>query len=228
MSVQRTVGVVSLLRRNRDCVTALVVAVAVAAAIALARDDVARLRPYLQVVAVLVVMTSLADRAAKFSPAMARALTSLMLLHLIGGLFPPRGDAPTFYETWLIPGVLKFDQLVHGYGGAVLTVAAAHLVVGLLGTRPSGWRVGLVALFVAQGFGAVNEMVEFLFGIGNANLHAGGLENTGWDLVFNLAGGLVGVGWLLLAQPLPEDALVAGGVVEHTGFGAAEAARRAP
>ena len=58
---------------------------------------------------------------------------------------------------------------------------------------------------MALGFGAVNEMIEFLFGLNNTNLHAGGLDNAGWDLVFNLAGGVVGVVWLVAHRDQVDD-----------------------
>ena len=186
-----------MIRRNRDSATALAIAVVFFTVMSLVRHN-PRLRPYLEVVVFLVVVTSLADRAAHFSRPMTRALTALIILHLVGGLWPPLGDAPTFYETWIVHGVLKFDQLVHGYGGAVLTFACANLAVGLLGRpKPHPWALPFVALLMAQGLGALNEMIEFLFGINNPNLHAGGLANTGWDLVFNLAGGLVAFAFLI-------------------------------
>lgn len=182
-----------MIRRNRDAAIALAAAVIFFTGLALIRHDAARLRPYLQVVAVLVALTVWADRTAKFSRPMVWALTSLAILHLVGGLMTPLGNAPTFYETWLVHGVLKFDQVVHAYGSAVLTVACAHIVVGALGdTVRRGAGLALVAALMACGLGALNELVEFLFGLSNTHLHAGGLENTGWDLAFNLAGAVIG------------------------------------
>jgi hypothetical protein len=182
-----------VIRRNRDAATALMGAVVFFGFVAFVRHDTARLRPYLQVVVALVVATALADRAAHFSRRMVWALTSVAIVHLVGGLMTPIGDAPTFYETWLIDGVLKFDQLAHAYGSAVLTFACAQLVVGLLGSHVRrGVGLAFVAALMACGLGALNEMIEFVFGLNNANLHAGGLENTGWDLVFNLTGAIIG------------------------------------
>ena len=178
-----------MIRRNAASAQALLAAVIVCGGVAFVRHDTARLRPYLQVVAVLVALTVLADRPARFSPKMVAALTSVAIVHLIGGLMTPIGHAPTFYETWLIPDVLKFDQLAHLYGTAVLTVACAHFARGAS-------NLAVVAALMACGLGAINELVEFLFGLNNPNLHAGGLENTGWDLAFNLAGAVIGGAWI--------------------------------
>lgn len=186
-----------MLRRNRESALALLGAVVFFAALAVIRHDTERLRPYLQVVVGLVVITMLADRAAHFSRAMVAALTSVAVVHLVGGLMTPIGDAPTFYETWIIDGVVKFDQLAHMYGSAVLTFACAHLAIGLLKpARRDGIGLAVVAGLMACGLGALNELIEFWFGLNNTNLHAGGLENTGWDLAFNLGGGVI-AGWLL-------------------------------
>jgi len=52
------------------------------------------------------------------------ALTVAGAVHLAGGLLPsPEAGAPIFYETWLVPGVLKFDQAAHAFISAVVTVA---------------------------------------------------------------------------------------------------------
>jgi len=189
-----------MIRRNAGAAQAMLVAVIVCSGVALVRHDTARLRPYLQVVAVLVALTALADRAAQFSKPMVAALSSVAIVHLIGGLMTPIGDAPTFYETWLIPNVLKFDQLAHLYGSAVLTVACAHLARGAA-------LLPLVAGLMACGLGALNELIEFLFGLNNPNFYAGGMENTGWDLAFNLAGAIVAGAWIAagaIGAPTPD------------------------
>lgn len=197
----------AFLRRNRESTYALLCAVVFFTALGLIRHDTARLRPYLQVAVMLVVLTWLADRVAHFSRAMVAVLTSVAIVHLVGGLMTPVGNAPTFYETWLIDGVLKFDQVAHMYGTAVLTIASAQIVLGLFGREHRGRvAVSFVAALMACGMGAVNELIEFLFGLSNNNLHAGGLENTGWDLAFNLAGAVIaGVVLVLLAHPHEVD-----------------------
>ena len=195
-----------MIGRNRDAAIALGVAVVLLGGLTLVRHDGARLRPYLEVTAVLVTLTWLADRAAHFSRAMVAALTSVMIIHLIGGLMTPVAGAATFYETWLIHGVLKFDQLAHAYGSGVLTFACARLVVGLLGRpKPHPWGLALVAALMACGLGGLNELAEFLFGLSNSHLHAGGLENTGWDLAFNLVGAVIAASWMVLLAPHPDQ-----------------------
>lgn len=42
-----------------------------------------------------------------------------------------------------------------------------------------------------MGFGAANEIVEFIAVLTIPNTNVGGYENTGWDLVSNFAGSVI-------------------------------------
>ncbi|MBN2024308.1 MAG: hypothetical protein JW809_16110 [Pirellulales bacterium] len=148
------------------------------------------------------------------------------LAHMAGGLMPVpaawpiKGDAHVLYNWWIVPGALKYDQLIHAYGFGLVTwicwqslraVLARRAGDGLgrVGDRP-GIRVdengavpldassrdvpkptlGLMTLCVAagMGFGAANEVVEFIATLALPGTNVGGYENTGWDLVANLVG----------------------------------------
>ena len=56
--------------------------------------------------------------------------------------------------------------------------------------------IGLLAICVAagMGFGAANEVVEFIATRVLPETNVGGYENTGWDLVSNTAGCLIAAG----------------------------------
>lgn len=194
----------TMIRRHREAAIALGFAVVGYSALAVARGDFVRLRAYVQVVAVLVLLMVWADRAARFSRPMVAALVSSLIVHLTGGLMTPVSGAPTFYETWLVDGVLKFDQLAHLYGTAVLTYACWHVAGALLEPRRRGAGLALVAAVMACGLGALNELVEFFFGLNNPDFHAGGMANAGWDLAFNLGGAAVGF-VLLVTNPHEVD-----------------------
>src|SRR5947199_3147617 len=49
------------------------------------------------------------------------------LLHMAGGLvpipasWPVEGNSHVLYNWWLIPGLLKYDQVVHAYGFGLVT-----------------------------------------------------------------------------------------------------------
>ena len=49
----------------------------------------------------------------------------------------------------------------------------------------------LLVVLGGLGLGALNETIEFLTTTAHAGAHVGGYENTGWDLVSNVAGALM-------------------------------------
>lgn len=121
------------------------------------------------------------------------------LAHMAGGLCPmPEfaqidGGQSVLYSLWLVPGWLKYDQLVHAYGFAITTWICWQGLCHHLQVRsnaPIHPSAGLLTLAAAggMGFGALNEVIEFIAVLTIPNTNVGGYENTGWDLVFNLIG----------------------------------------
>lgn len=152
---------------------------------------------YLIVMCVLMAAAWMVHRAIRLHPLALWGLSIWGLLHMAGGLVPipdawPRLGGKVLYNLWLVPNVLKYDQLVHAYGFGLMTWicwqglqrAFAHRSVTV---RPTG---GLLTLCVAagMGFGALNEVVEFAAVMSLPGTNVGGYENTGWDLVSNLVG----------------------------------------
>jgi uncharacterized membrane protein YjdF len=164
---------------------------------------------YILVMLVLIGVISLVHRRVPLSLPLLWAFSIWGLLHMAGGLcpvpegWPYNGDHDVLYSLWLIPDKLKFDQVVHGYGFAVTTWLCWHLVRGSL-RQPDGGpvrpTVGMMTLCGAagMGFGALNEVVEFVAVLTIPNTNVGGYENTGWDLVSNLAGAVVAAVWIRL------------------------------
>ncbi len=124
------------------------------------------------------------------------------LLHLAGGLVAvpagwPISGLPVLYSWWLIPDVLKFDNVVHTYGFGMTTWVCWQGLAASLSSpgQPVRITVGRLTLAAAagQGFGALNEVLEFAVTLIVPNTNVGGYVNTGWDLVCNLLGSVVAV-----------------------------------
>lgn len=123
------------------------------------------------------------------------------LAHMAGGLMPVptswpiKGDTFVLYNWWIVPGMLKYDQLVHAYGFGLVTWICWQSLRGAFHSRSLTVKptLGLLTLCVAggMGFGAANEVVEFIATLALPGTNVGGYENTGWDLVANLVGCLV-------------------------------------
>jgi hypothetical protein len=136
--------------------------------------------------------------------------------------WPTDGGFRVLYSLWLVPGSseagavggwLKYDQAVHTYGFGMATWLCWQGLCGAVEDRVgsadeegaadrAGRRLrptpGLMLLVAAagMGLGALNEVIEFT-ATRFAETNVGGYENTGWDLVFNLAG-CVGAALLIL------------------------------
>ncbi len=100
------------------------------------------------------------------------------------------------YSWWIIPGFLKFDHLVHAYGFGVTTFlcweglrAAVTQKKSQKAIRPTPGLL-LICAAASTGFGAANEVVEFVATLLLPETNVGGYENTGWDLVANLIGAI--------------------------------------
>jgi hypothetical protein len=130
------------------------------------------------------------------------ALSVWGLAHMAGGLWPlPETSLiddgqRVLYSLWLVAGWLKYDQLVHAYGFAITTWLCWHGLHQHLLARSCQQvtpTVGLLTLAAAggMGFGALNEVIEFIAVLTIPHTNVGGYENTGWDLVFNLIGCLI-------------------------------------
>lgn len=138
------------------------------------------------------------------------------LAHMAGGLMPipetwPRlGEKRVLYNLWLIPNLFKYDQLVHAAGFGLVTWIcwmALNKAFARRGVRLSP-TFGLLTLCVAagMGFGAMNEVVEFIAVLSLPGTNVGGYENTGWDLVANMVGCIIAALIIAMCERHPDDA----------------------
>ncbi|MGE3181034.1 MAG: hypothetical protein AB7N71_05335 [Phycisphaerae bacterium] len=169
---------------------------------------------YLVVMAILVAAITLIHRIANLSLPLLWCLSIWGLLHMAGGLvpvpesWPISGDKRVLYSWWLIPGMLKYDQVVHAFGFGVTTwlcwqgMCASFRRVG--GTtapvRPTFGRMVLCAA-AGMGFGAANEVVEFAATLLMPDTNVGGYQNTGWDLVSNMIGTIIAATAIYFFEP---------------------------
>ncbi|MEZ5386523.1 MAG: DUF2238 domain-containing protein [Prosthecobacter sp.] len=157
---------------------------------------------YIVVMVVLIVVMSIVHSRVKLTTGLLWAFSVWGLLHMAGGLcplpagWPYNGDQAVLYSWWLIPEHLKYDQIVHAYGFGITTWLCWHILRNAL-RQPDGGAVrptfGMLTLCAAggMGFGALNEVIEFIAVLTIPNTNVGGYENTGWDLVSNLVGATI-------------------------------------
>ncbi len=163
---------------------------------------------YFAVLCGLLILVAALHLKIRFSLALLWGLSVWGLAHMAGGLmpipeaWPSGGTGHVLYNLWLLPNRLKFDQLVHAYGFGLVTLACWQGLQHAFASRGAHARptLGLLSLCVAggMGFGAANEVVEFIATRVLPETNVGGYENTGWDLVANLIGCLIAATGLYL------------------------------
>ena len=169
---------------------------------------------YFVVMCILIVAVGLVHLRVGFHVAALWGLSVWGLAHMAGGMLPipgswqSQGARHVLYNMWLVPGVLKYDQLVHAYGFGLVTWICWQGLKKVFEDRgitvAPTW--GLLTLCVAagMGFGAANEVVEFVATLTVPGTNVGGYANTGWDLVANFVGTVMAAVAIALCSSTPK------------------------
>lgn len=148
-----------------------------------------RIWAYLVVSLALTAVVAAVDRTVGFTDGLLWALLAVGAVHLACGLLPDPDGRGVLYDAWLLPQTLRVDQVVHALGSATGTWASWQLLGTWLDLDRAPARTqGVLAALAGLGKGAVNEALEFLAALRGGAVFVGGFENTGWDLVFDVAG----------------------------------------
>lgn len=177
--------------------TACYMGIALAATV---RYQNAEFKIYLAVMTIMLGVVLIVHSFVRLSTLTLLGLSIWGAAHMAGGLWhvpdswTVTEQSRVLYNWWVIPGWLKFDQLVHFNGFGLVTwicwqgVRSAFQRRGAI-IEPT---FGVMTLCVAagMGFGAFNEVIEFIATRVLPRTNVGGYENTGWDLVANLLGSI--------------------------------------
>jgi hypothetical protein len=128
-------------------------------------------------------------------------LFAWLVLHLAGGMIAVPKEMVdtgmtnyTLYNVRLHPWLPRYDQFVHAFGFFASTLAAWRGVfVGSNRTMRPTFGPLLGAGLIGMGCGGVNEVIEFLATRIMPETNVGGFVNTGWDLVSNMVGCVLGM-----------------------------------
>lgn len=123
------------------------------------------------------------------------------LAHMMGGIYIVSSTEDVLYNYFLIPGLLKYDQLIHAYGFGITTYACWICLKAIQPKVRSTAGPLSLALFASLGLGALNETIEFSLTLMLPKTNVGSFSNLGWDLVFNLLGALIAVTMIRDSSP---------------------------
>jgi len=148
---------------------------------------------YLVVLVIMAGLILLVHRRVKFPLVLLTCLSIWGLLHMMGGMIVLPGKSEVLYNFWIVPDLVRYDQLIHAYGFGIATWACWVCLIDIQSdVRPTPGSLSLV-LLAGLGLGAVNETVEFFAVLILPETNVGDYANTGWDLVFNLIGALIAI-----------------------------------
>lgn len=177
--------------------TAAYVAASVPAALTSGNDEFVF---YIAVMVVLGVLVWVVHRRIGLSLGTLWGLSAWGLAHMLGGLWTVSEETGVLYNLWLVPGRLKYDQVVHAFGFGLSTwVCWQGIRSALADPRPTPGLVFLSALG-GMGLGACNEVVEFVATLTMPETNVGGYVNTGWDLVANGVGATLAATAILVLE----------------------------
>lgn len=119
-------------------------------------------------------------------------------LHIFGGNIHIKGIR--LYDIWLIPNLLKYDNIVHFIGSFTVAIVVYSLIYPHLDKKLEHSKILLSTLliFIATGIGALNEILELSAVIYfNASQQVGDYFNNAFDLLYNLLGSILSCFFLM-------------------------------
>jgi len=198
--------------QRRNIVVLFVAAYLVLSVLAAIEQENREFFLYVFVVLFLALLVKLIDRHAHFSLGLLWCLAVWGILHMMGGLlhvpdgWPSmlEGSRPILYTLWIIPNIVKYDQLVHAFGYG----SSAWLCYQWFRSRykTSGPTMGVLILcgLASMGLGSINEIIEFSATRFIEDTNVGGYENTSWDLIFNMIGVIIAGSLIRYGHPAKE------------------------
>jgi len=158
---------------------------------------------YIAVVLVVIGGIWVVDRYVGLNGAVLWGLSVWGLAHMAGGLlvvpegWPVNDESRVLYSMWILTGRLKDDHVVDAYGFGRTSWVCWQVLRAAVQRRAGviSPTFGLMVLSATAGlgFGALNEVVEFVATLLVPETNVGGYRNTGWDLVANLFGATAAV-----------------------------------
>ncbi len=159
---------------------------------------------YIGVIVFFLAIIIATNRKVSYPDSLLWGLTAWAYLHMSGGGLFINGTK--LYEIILVPlsdeyGIFRYDQFVHIVGFGVSTLLMYYLLMLVLPERPKRWTaVSIIVVMAGLGVGALNEIVEFTATVLVPETGVGGYVNTSLDLVADLVGAVLALGYIRLRK----------------------------
>lgn len=136
------------------------------------------------------------DKKFNYSQIAKFGFATWLLLHFLGGSLKINGTR--LYDTILVPifaeplNIFRYDQLLHAFCYFVFVFFVYAVVKNSLKENISKGMTAFIIILIAEGIGAINEIIELSTVIFFHTQGVGNYYNNALDLVFNLIGALIG------------------------------------
>ena len=163
---------------------------------------------YVGILSALILLVIFLHSRFRFSTVVLWAISIWGLLHMIGGsdIAEKRTYARMIYP--LFPAevagtdILRYDQFMHFYVYVVVTLMIFYILSPYMKKEIPRWLFGATLVITGIGVGAINEMIEFVPVLVFGNTGVGDYFNTLWDIVFNTAGALFSLVYLVMSKKI--------------------------
>src|SRR3989344_5858404 len=142
---------------------------------------------------IILVLIGMYRNEISLSVPLAVGFVVMVILHTFGGFIHLHGTR--LYDYWLIPNILKYDNVSHFIGAFITSFVAYNLLLFHFDKKKKLKNIILIFLIltISLGIHSINEILEFMavvfLGASNA---VGGYYNNSLDLVFNFLGAFFG------------------------------------
>lgn len=153
---------------------------------------------YSFIIAVLIVFAIIYNKQLNLNILTIILLVILLMLHALGCNIYLSGAK--LYDTWLMPGILKYDNIVHFFGGAVAAFLVYYWLVPNLSRSLLKNKIFLfIALIIAaMGLASFNELSEYSAVVLFNNTGVGDYKNNSLDFFFNFLGSSITLLYLII------------------------------
>ena len=151
---------------------------------------------YAGVVLFFILLIGLSLKKIPYSNESLICLTIWAFLHMSGGAIPVADVR--LYDLILVKlsnslPILRYDQIVHTFGFFTATLVSYDILKPHLKNKTKNFSLLLIVVMAGCGFGALNEVIEFIVGLLDPGAGVGGYINTWIDLCSNLIGAILAV-----------------------------------
>ena len=148
---------------------------------------------YTLLMGVLIYIVLVINQRMHFAPFIVINLSLIGFLHLLGG--NAYIGTVRLYDFYFVPGLIKYDNLIHVYGTFIVTLVLYSMVSVYLNReliRNRCWVIAVALVLMAIGVGTINELVEFFAVVYfDAAEQVGDYFNNSLDLLFNTIGAIM-------------------------------------